>query len=76
MARHASVKGVLHDRARIEVQAGAGGNGCLSFRREAHVPKGGPDGGDGGRGGSVLLVADSELNTLLPFRYRTIFQAE
>src|SRR5215216_2297509 len=49
---------MLHDRARIEVRAGAGGNGCLSFRREAHVPKGGPDGGDGGRGGDVVLRCD------------------
>ena len=47
----------MQDRARIHVQAGAGGDGCLSFRREAHVPKGGPDGGDGGRGGDVVLVA-------------------
>ncbi len=46
----------MHDRARIHVQAGAGGDGSLSFRREAHVPKGGPDGGDGGRGGDVVLV--------------------
>ena len=51
----------MQDRARIHVEAGAGGNGCLSFRREAHVPRGGPDGGDGGRGGNVILVCDDSL---------------
>lgn len=59
---------MLADRARIEVQAGAGGNGSLSFRREAHVPKGGPDGGDGGRGGDVILVCDDSLRDLLRFK--------
>ena len=68
--------GVLHDRARIEVRAGAGGNGCLSFRREAHVPKGGPDGGDGGRGGDVLLRCDDNLRDLQSFRRRAHFRAE
>ena len=58
---------VLHDHARIWVQAGAGGNGCVSFRREAHVPKGGPDGGDGGRGGDVVLVADPSRRDLSEF---------
>jgi GTP-binding protein len=67
---------VLHDRARIEVRAGAGGNGCLSFRREAHVPKGGPDGGDGGRGGDVLLRCDDNLRDLQGFRRRAHFRAE
>jgi len=55
---------MLHDRARIHVQAGAGGDGCASFRREAHVPRGGPDGGDGGRGGDVALVCDASLRDL------------
>jgi GTP-binding protein len=59
---------MLYDRATIEVQAGAGGNGCVSFRREAHVPKGGPDGGDGGDGGDVVIVADAGLRDLASFR--------
>jgi len=67
---------VLHDRAKIEVRAGAGGNGCLSFRREAHVPKGGPDGGDGGRGGDVILRCDDSLRDLQGFRRRAHFRAE
>jgi GTPase len=67
---------VLHDRARIEVRAGAGGNGCLSFRREAHVPKGGPDGGDGGRGGDVVLRCDDNLRDLQSFRRRAHFRAD
>lgn len=58
------------DEARIEVQAGRGGNGCASFRREKFVPKGGPDGGDGGRGGDVWAVADHNINTLLEYRYQ------
>ncbi|HYZ82636.1 MAG TPA: GTPase ObgE, partial [Solirubrobacteraceae bacterium] len=58
----------MHDRARIHVQAGAGGAGALSFRREAHVPRGGPDGGDGGRGGDVVLVCDDSLRDLESFR--------
>ena len=67
---------MLHDRARIEVRAGAGGNGCLSFRREAHVPKGGPDGGDGGNGGDVVLRCDDNLRDLQSFRRRAHFRAE
>jgi GTP-binding protein len=58
---------MLHDRARIHVEAGAGGDGCSSFRREAHVPRGGPDGGDGGRGGDVVLVCDHSLRDLQGF---------
>jgi GTP-binding protein len=65
----------MQDRARIHVEAGAGGNGCLSFRREAHVPRGGPDGGDGGRGGDVILVCDDGLRDLERFRRRAHFKA-
>jgi len=61
---------VFHDRARIHVQAGRGGDGALSFRREKYVPKGGPDGGDGGRGGDVAVVAHPDLRDLSAFRTR------
>jgi GTPase len=61
---------VFHDRARIKVLAGRGGDGGLSFRREKHVPKGGPDGGDGGRGGDVVLVANPDLRDLSAFQRR------
>lgn len=64
------------DQARVFVEAGDGGNGCLSFRREKFVPKGGPDGGDGGDGGSVVLVADPGMSTLVDFRYRQHLRAE
>ncbi|MDO9557142.1 MAG: GTPase ObgE [Coriobacteriia bacterium] len=64
------------DEAKINVQAGNGGAGCKSFRREAHVPKGGPDGGDGGRGGNVVLEADQAISTLLDFHYKRHFKAE
>ncbi len=62
--RRRPVAAMLDDRARIHVQAGAGGDGCMSFRREAQVPRGGPDGGDGGRGGEVVLVCDESLRDL------------
>jgi GTP-binding protein len=64
------------DYARIQVKAGDGGNGKVSFRREKYVPKGGPDGGDGGKGGSVYLEADKDLNTLVPFQYQKKFAAD
>ena len=63
------------DEATIEVLAGKGGDGCLSFRREKFVPRGGPDGGDGGRGGDVVLVADGGINSLAQFRYKRKFSA-
>jgi GTP-binding protein len=64
------------DRVRILAKGGDGGRGCVSFRREAHVPRGGPDGGNGGHGGDVVMVAVSHQNTLLPLRYHTEFRAE
>ena len=66
---------MLHDRARIYVQAGAGGDGCASFRREANVPRGGPDGGDGGCGGEVVLLCDDSLRDLQSFTRRTNYRA-
>jgi GTP-binding protein len=66
----------MQDRARISVHAGDGGDGCVSLRREAHVPKGGPDGGDGGRGGDVVLVCDDSLRDLESFRRRSHFKAQ
>src|SRR5919107_4441422 len=64
------------DEVDIHVIAGDGGRGCLSFRREKYVPRGGPDGGDGGLGGTVYLRARSNLNSLLPFQFTTRFKAE
>jgi GTP-binding protein len=67
---------MFFDRTQINVAAGRGGNGCISFRREAHVPKGGPDGGDGGRGGDVVLVCDGSLRDLARFRGRANYAAD
>ncbi|MBN8413909.1 Obg family GTPase CgtA [Halomonas denitrificans] len=64
------------DEASIIVEAGNGGNGCLSFRREKYVPKGGPDGGDGGHGGCVYLIGDDALNTLIDFKYQRFYKAQ
>jgi len=64
------------DEAHIKVQAGDGGNGCISFRREKFIPLGGPSGGDGGYGGSIWLVADEGLNTLVDFRHQRSFKAK
>lgn len=64
------------DRARITVISGKGGNGCVSFRREPFVPEGGPDGGDGGRGGSVIFEANSSYRTLMDFKYKKKYEAE
>ena len=64
------------DYAKIYVQAGQGGSGCVSFRREKYVPKGGPDGGDGGRGGSVILETDRNLHTLIDFKYHPLNRAK
>jgi GTPase len=66
---------MFHDRARIQVQAGRGGDGGLSFRREKFVPRGGPDGGDGGRGGDVVLVADADFRDLSALRSKRVFRA-
>src|SRR6185295_10688399 len=64
------------DRIRVFAQAGEGGRGCVSFRREKFIPHGGPDGGDGGRGGDVWVVAVEGLNTLIDYRYKQHFKAE
>ena len=64
------------DEAKFYVKGGDGGNGCVSFRREKYVPRGGPDGGDGGRGGDVIIKSTKSKNSLLDFRYRSHFKAE
>ena len=64
------------DKVRINVKGGDGGAGCMSFRREAHVPKGGPDGGDGGDGGNVVVVADASVSSLIEYRFKHHFKAE
>ena len=64
------------DEATIEVIAGNGGNGAASFRREKYIPRGGPDGGDGGRGGSVFAVADRNINTRVDYRYARVHRAK
>ena len=72
--RDVTIARMLHDKARIRIEAGAGGDGSTSFRREAHVPRGGPDGGDGGRGGDVVLVCDESLRDLQAFRRASRFR--
>ena len=67
---------MLIDYAKITIQSGNGGNGCVSFRREKFVPKGGPNGGDGGDGGNVIFKADNSLATLIDFRYKKIYKAK
>ncbi len=64
------------DYTKIHVKAGDGGNGCVGFRREKFIPKGGPAGGDGGRGGNVIIVVDPQMNTLLDFKYKRIYKAD
>ena len=66
---------MFFDHAKIHVAAGDGGNGCVSFRREKHVPRGGPDGGDGGRGGNVVIIPDAQLRDLQAFTYKVHFKA-
>jgi GTP-binding protein len=63
------------DEANITVESGDGGRGCVSFRREKHVPRGGPDGGDGGKGGDVILESTSRRRTLFPFKLNLMFIA-
>ncbi len=60
------------DEALLEIKAGSGGSGCLSFRREKYIPRGGPDGGDGGRGGDVFLKVNKNINTLVDFHHKKV----
>lgn len=64
------------DRAKIILQSGKGGNGHISFRREKYVPNGGPDGGDGGKGGDIVFLVDEGMNTLSEYRFRRKFAAQ
>ena len=64
------------DEAKVYVKAGDGGNGCMAFRREKYVPRGGPSGGDGGRGGDIVMVASENYNTLLQFRFNPEHKAQ
>ena len=63
------------DKAKIYIEAGKGGDGTVAFRREAHVPKGGPAGGDGGKGGSIIFEATTSLSTLLDLKYKRVYKA-
>lgn len=69
-------KNMFVDRAKIEIASGKGGNGAVSFRREPFVPEGGPDGGDGGKGGDIIIKADKNLRTLMDFKYKRKYEAE
>jgi len=70
-----TIKDMFVDKAKIKVKSGKGGDGCVSFRRESYVPQGGPDGGNGGRGGSVVILADENLRTLMDFKYKQKYEA-
>ena len=63
------------DQAKIFLYAGRGGDGCIGFRREKYVPKGGPNGGDGGKGASIIIRASRHLQTLMDFRYKSVYKA-
>ena len=67
---------MFYDNAKVYIKAGDGGNGIVSFRREKYVPEGGPNGGDGGRGGDVIFIADEGLRTLVDFKYKRHYKAE
>ena len=67
---------MFYDYAKVHVKAGDGGNGIVAWRREKYVPMGGPAGGDGGDGGSIILEADNNLRTLIDFRYKTHYKAD